>query len=74
LRPSQVRWSGTIPYKGRHIEIAVIYEDEGIAARLNFHRQTPDANVAATAAEEFVSDKQLAKTLLNRIFTQEVQE
>jgi len=74
LRPTQVRWSSIIQHENVRIEIGVIFGSDSVAVRLNFHRQTPDATVAAVAATEFLSDKRTAETLLKRVVNQEVQK
>jgi hypothetical protein len=74
FQPEQVRWSGLVKNEAVQIEITVVFGNDGVAVRFNFHRLTTDAVAAAAAAEEFPNDKKTARTLLKQILNQEVHE
>ncbi len=71
-RPEQVRWTGTISSKGVRTEITVVFGEDGVAVRFNFHRPVSDASAAALASEEFTHDKKRATELLKQFVNQEI--
>jgi hypothetical protein len=71
-RPEQVRWMATIPSKEVRTEITVVFGEDGVAVRLNFHRPVSHGNDAVVAAEQFMHDKKRATELLKQFVNQEI--